>query len=63
MRRSVSPSSQSPALINRPAGGLAEANAAGAMFIEDFARAAALYRELVAVHPQDARLLLAYETP
>jgi len=41
-------------------GGLAEASAAGAMFTEDFARAAALYHELVAVHPQDARLLLAY---
>jgi len=41
-------------------GGFAEASAAGAMFTEDFARAAALYHELVAVHPQDARLLLAY---
>ena len=41
-------------------GGLAEATAAGAMFTENFARAAALYHELVAVHPQDARLLLAY---
>lgn len=41
-------------------GGLAEATAAGAMFTGDFAKAAALYRELVAVHPQDARLLLAY---
>jgi len=40
--------------------GLAEATAAGAMFTEDFARAAALYHELVAAHPQDARLLLAY---
>jgi dienelactone hydrolase len=41
-------------------GGLAEASAAGAMFTKDFARAAALYHQLVAVHPQDARLLLAY---
>ena len=41
-------------------GGLAEASAAGAMFTEDFARAATLYHELVANHPQDARLLLAY---
>lgn len=41
-------------------GGLAEATAAGAMFTEDFAGAAALYRQLVAAHPQDARLLLAY---
>jgi dienelactone hydrolase len=41
-------------------GGLAEASAAGAIFTEDFARAAALYDELVAAHPQDARLLLAY---
>ena len=41
-------------------GGLAEASAAGAMFTEDFARAGALYHELVAAHPQDARLLLAY---
>jgi dienelactone hydrolase len=41
-------------------GGLAEATAAGAMFTEDFARAAVLYRELVAAHPQDAALLLAY---
>jgi dienelactone hydrolase len=41
-------------------GGLAEAIAAGAMFTEDFAGAAALYHELVAVQPQDARLLLAY---
>lgn len=40
--------------------GLAEATAAGAMYTEDFARAAALYRQLVAAHPQDARLLLAY---
>ena len=40
--------------------GLREATAAGAMFAEDFARAAALYHELVAAHPQDARLLLAY---
>jgi tetratricopeptide (TPR) repeat protein len=30
------------------------------MFTEDFARAGALYHELVAAHPQDARLLLAY---
>ena len=41
-------------------GGLAEASAAGAMFTEDLARAGALYHELVAAHPQDARLLLAY---
>jgi dienelactone hydrolase len=41
-------------------GGLAEASAAGAMFTEDFPRAAALYHELIASHPQDARLLLAY---
>jgi len=41
-------------------GGLAEASAAGAMFTEDFARAGALYHELVVAHPQDARLLLAY---
>jgi dienelactone hydrolase len=40
--------------------GLAEASAAGAMFAGDFAKAATLYRELVAAHPQDARLLLAY---
>jgi dienelactone hydrolase len=40
--------------------GLAEASAAGAMFAGDFAKAAALYRELVAAHAQDARLLLAY---
>jgi tetratricopeptide (TPR) repeat protein len=40
--------------------GLAEASAAGAMFAGDFAKAAALYRELVAAHPQDARLILAY---
>ena len=40
--------------------GLAEASAAGAMFTGDFARAAARYHEIVAVHPQDARLLLAY---
>ena len=40
--------------------GLAEASAAGAMFTGDFAKAAALYHELVAAHPQDARLLLAY---
>ena len=30
------------------------------MFTEDFAVAAARYLELVAVHPQDARLALAY---
>jgi dienelactone hydrolase len=41
-------------------GRLAGASAAGAMFTEDFARAAALYHDLVATHPQDARLLLAY---
>ena len=40
--------------------GLSEATAAGAMFTKDFSRAAALYREIVAVHPQDARLLLAF---
>jgi len=40
--------------------GLVEASAAGAMFTGNFAKAAALYRELVATHPQDARLLLAY---
>jgi dienelactone hydrolase len=41
-------------------GGLAEASAAGAMFTDNFARAAALYHDLVVAHPQDARLLLAY---
>jgi len=41
-------------------GGLPEATAAGAMFAGDFTKAAALYQELVAAHPQDARLLLAY---
>jgi dienelactone hydrolase len=41
-------------------GGLAEATAAGAMYTEDFAGAAALYRQLVAAHSKDARLLLAY---
>ena len=41
-------------------GGLAEAAAAGATSVGDFARAAVLYRELVAVRPQDTRLLLAY---
>jgi dienelactone hydrolase len=41
-------------------GGLAEATAAGAMFTEDFASAAALYSQLIVAHPQDARLLLAY---
>jgi dienelactone hydrolase len=41
-------------------GGLPEATAAGAMFAEDFVRAAALYHDLVAVRPQDARLLLGY---
>ena len=41
-------------------GGLQEASAAGAMFTGDFARAAALYSELVNSHPQDARLHLAY---
>jgi dienelactone hydrolase len=40
--------------------GLAEATAAGAMFIGDFSKAAGLYHDLVAAHPQDARLLLAY---
>ena len=40
--------------------GLAEASAAGAAFTGDFARASGLYRELVAAHPQDARLILAY---
>jgi dienelactone hydrolase len=40
--------------------GLHEATAAGAMFAEDFARAARLYHELVAARPQDARLLLGY---
>jgi len=40
--------------------GLAEASAAGAMFTEDFARAATLYHELVSAYPRDARLLLAY---
>jgi dienelactone hydrolase len=40
--------------------GLAEATAAGAMFTEDFAKATGLYHDLVATHPQDARLLLAY---
>ena len=41
-------------------GGLPEASAAGAMFTKDFARSAGLYHDLVAAHPQDARLLLAY---
>jgi len=41
-------------------GGLAEASAAGAMFTDNFARAVALYHDLVVAHPQDARLLLAY---
>jgi dienelactone hydrolase len=40
--------------------GLDEAGAAGAMFTGNFVKAAALYREIVANHPQDARLLLAY---
>src|SRR5882762_1533525 len=40
--------------------GLAEASAAGALAAGDFARSAALYHELIAVHAQDARLLLAY---
>jgi dienelactone hydrolase len=40
--------------------GLAEATAAGAMFAGDFAKAAGLYHDLVATHPQNARLLLAY---
>jgi dienelactone hydrolase len=39
---------------------LDESSAAGAMFTGDSAKAAALYREIVAAHPQDARLLLAY---
>jgi Tfp pilus assembly protein PilF len=40
--------------------GLKEANAAGAIFTGDFVKAAALYSEIVAAHPQDARRLLAY---
>lgn len=40
--------------------GLAEASASGAMFAGDITKAAALYHELVAAHPQDPRLLLAY---
>jgi dienelactone hydrolase len=40
--------------------GLAEAGASSAVSTGDFVKAAALYRELVAAHPQDARLLLAY---
>jgi len=40
--------------------GLDEASAAGAMFTGDSVKAAALYREIVTAHPQDARLLLAY---
>jgi dienelactone hydrolase len=40
--------------------GLDEASAAGAMFTGDYVKAAALYREIVAAHPQDARRLLAY---
>lgn len=40
--------------------GLPEASAAGAEATGDFTKAAALYRELVTAHPQDARLLLAY---
>ena len=41
-------------------GGLAEANAAGAIATGDFAKAVNLYRTIVAAHPGDARLLLAY---
>lgn len=40
--------------------GLDEASAAGAIFTGDFLKAAALYREIVAAHPQDGRRLLAY---
>jgi len=40
--------------------GLDEASAAGGIFTGDFVKAAALYREIVAAHPQDARRLLAY---
>jgi dienelactone hydrolase len=40
--------------------GLAEASAAGAMSTGDFVKAAALYHDLAAAHPQDARLLLAH---
>lgn len=40
--------------------GLDEASAAGGIFTGDFGKAAALYREIVAAHPQDARRLLAY---
>jgi tetratricopeptide (TPR) repeat protein len=40
--------------------GLDEASAAGAVFTGDFAKAAVLYREIAAAHPQDARRLLAY---
>jgi hypothetical protein len=40
--------------------GLEEANAAGEMFTGNSENAAALYREIVAKHPEDARLLLAY---
>src|SRR5258708_4513769 len=40
--------------------GLTEASAAGALATENYARAAALYRELVSAHPQNAVLVLAY---
>jgi dienelactone hydrolase len=40
--------------------GLDEASAAGALFTGDFVKAASLYREIVASHPQDARRRLAY---
>jgi dienelactone hydrolase len=40
--------------------GINEANAAGGLFTGDFAKSAALYREIVLAHPQDARRLLAY---
>ena len=40
--------------------GIKEASAAGGIFTGDFAKSAALYREIVASHPQDARRLLAY---
>jgi Tfp pilus assembly protein PilF len=40
--------------------GLTQASAAGALATENFEKAAALYRDLVSAHPQDAVLLLAY---
>lgn len=40
--------------------GLAEASAAGALSTGNFAKAAALYYELLSTHTQDARLRLAY---